>query len=514
MIAVLAAGPAPGQEVFEVPIELELPDAPLVLDLDNASLEVVLDAEAVPVLRALGGSDNDSSGTALAVSDNGTIVVRRAGSQGEPPDGAPAGAPGDVPRPRLRLELVFDPERRLDILGSDLTVAIEGPPVVEIEGEEDEDEDEDEEDEDEDEDDEGEDEEDESEGEDEDEAPAPVEPVIAHHLFLEIAGSSVNLIGVEGASVTAIESYVHASGTHGMLALALEGGTVEIEGHQGAIGFTGRDGEVTLTDTLGQGTIALTGGSLLVRGGSGQLDGTLDEALLRLDGWRGSMVVAGSGARVEARALPGTRMEIKGAGHEVAIEDLQGSIVADLSGGSLTASQLRGQAQIKARNGADVAIQGFEGRPHLDLDDSSAHVVDVRGQLTAAIRGGRLEIDGVQRLDLVATDAEIVAGRLESLTKAEITDSQLDLDLSELRHDPGLTLRGSTDARVRLSTPCSVKLAEARLLRGGTDVTGCDLHSQTVRRRSFESRSLDGRRRVTLNVTLGDRSTLEVEGVP
>ena len=83
---------------------------------------------------------------------------------------------------------------------------------------------------------------------------------------------------------------------------------------------------------------------------------------------------------------------------------------------------------------------------------------------------------------MVATRAEVVAGRVQHLNKIEVTDSLLDLDLTEIRQNPALTLRGSTEARVKLQTPCTVKMGEAELLSGQADVTGCDLHSQTLRR--------------------------------
>ncbi len=511
---VLGVVSAPAQEVFEVPIELELPAAPLMIDLDNASLEVLLEARALPVLRAFPGSPRAASGAALAVTDDGRIVVRRA----EPPAGAPS--------PRLRLELVVDPGLRLQVGGSDLEITVEGR-QDDQEDEDDEEDDGDEEDDEDDgddgddgddegEDDEGEDDEGEDDDDDEDDEDdeAQPEPAVETQLSFELTGSSVDLAGVEAASLTAVSSYVHARGTRGTLILALDGSTVEIEGHQGAVELTGGDNEVTLGDVLGRSTIALTGGSLIVRGGSGHLAGRLDDALLRLEGGLGSVVVEGRGMTVEARSLPAARLEIKGEGHEIALDELEGSVVADLSGGSLAASQLRGQATITARAGTDVTMDGIVGRSTLNLEDSSARLSGVAGQVTAELRGSRLELDGVQRLELAAAGSEISAAGLKVLGKVEAADSQLDLDLSEMRSNPSLRLRGSTDARVRLKSPCSVKLGEVELLGGGAQVSGCELHSQTLNRTRHDRQGLDGRQRVVLTVTLGEDSTLEVEGTP
>ncbi len=476
LIVLLAAGPAPAQEVFEVPIELELPDAPLVVALDDASLEVVLKAGTVPVLRALGDSEDGASSAALAITDSGTIEVRRAER-----------AHGDARKPRLRLELVFTPGRRLQVTGSDLDVSVEVVPVAE------------------------------SDRVEEDEGAArPVAPAIGNQLFLEVTRSSVNLFGVVGPRISATDSFVHASGTRGQLILVLAGGTVESEEHQGAVDLSGRGSEVVLSDTVGRVKLALIDGSLNVRGGSGNLDGSLNDAQLRVDGRRGSIIVAGSRARVEARDMIGANIEIKGGGHEVTIDELQGAVIADLSGGSLTVSELRGQATITARAGAEVTIDGVVGRPTLNLTDSSANVVDVVGQLSAEVRRGSLEVDDVQRLELVARGAEIVASRLETLTKAEITSSQVDLDLQGLKHNPNLTLMGSTQARVRMHTPCSVKTGAGRLFTADITVSGCDVQNKTIkgRRKQMGRRGLDGQKKRTLNVLLKDGSTLEVDGVP
>ena len=88
LIAAAVAAPLVAQEVppqagirgiFELPVDLDLPAAPVVLDLDNASVDVALDAAAAAVLRARGPSGKNATGLSLAVDwDAGTMVVRRA----------------------------------------------------------------------------------------------------------------------------------------------------------------------------------------------------------------------------------------------------------------------------------------------------------------------------------------------------------------------------------------------------------------------------------------------------
>ena len=56
------------------------------------------------------------------------------------------------------------------------------------------------------------------------------------------------------------------------------------------------------------------------------------------------------------------------------------------------------------------------------MQGGSTRLVDLRGQIHASVYDGRLEIDGAQQLDLVTQRAEVVAGRLERLGKAQIAD--------------------------------------------------------------------------------------------
>ena len=522
LTATIAAGPAPAQETFEVPADLELQDVPLVIDLDVASLEIVLDPNATPTLRALSAPASgapaagapDAPRPALAVSsDGGIMVVRRV------PDEA---GEATAVSPRLILELVHHPASRLQVFGSELDIVVTGQRAELEDTRADEDEaevgdqnDEDDVDEDEDGDDEDDDEEDGDEQEAGAAAVALFDPEDPHRRFFDLAASDIDLIGVEGTSVRAVESYLHATGTRGRLTLAFESGTADITGHRGTLELTSLDSEITLSESVGRVASAITGGSLIAKGGSGQLNGRFIDALLRVEGWRaGRFVVAGIGATVEARGFAGVRLELRGDGLDVALDDLQGHLLAELAGGSFTAGQVAGPFEVKARDGAELSIDGVQGQPTLTLENSSARLVDVAGTLKVNVRGGRLDVDGAQRLDLAAANADVVAGRFKRLIKADLTDSRVDLDLWELASQPRLSLRGATEARVRLRTPCTVKLGEVDLLAGRADVTGCELHSQSLRRTRQERRGVSGNRRIVLTATLSEDSTLEVEGAP
>ena len=77
LISVLGAAQATSQDVFDLPVELTPPEAPLAFELDNAVVEVVLDPEAsFPSLRARSMSEGGVA-TALAAVTLGEKVVLR-----------------------------------------------------------------------------------------------------------------------------------------------------------------------------------------------------------------------------------------------------------------------------------------------------------------------------------------------------------------------------------------------------------------------------------------------------
>ncbi len=490
LLLALATGTASAQEIFEVPIELELPVASLVFGLDSAILDVVIEDGAVPVLRAFGGTEG-AAGAEFAITDSGTVLtVHRPEDLSEP-------------IPRLRFELTFPLGHPLDIKGLDLDVTVAARAVVSTGFEDD------------DEDDRGDSEDDEADGEG-DSVAQPVAVAPSHLLSLTITDSNADLSGISSANLNVTRSFVHTADTRGHLALALEGTTFEAEGHQGAVDLSSRDSEVALDEVIGQVQPALIGGSLTVRGGAGVIKGQFDDALLRVDRRKGQITIAGSGATIEGLDLIGSRVDIKGGGHDLRLDDVRGSVLADMTGGSISVGQLRGATTITARDGTEISLENVVGNPKLNLFDCSTTLIDVTGQASVEVRRGRLELDEVQRLSLVASGAEIIGSGLEGLTKLEATNSQLDLDLQKVKQNPSLTLRGSTSARVRLQAPCTVKMGEARLLSAGANVNGCDVNSKAVnvRRKRFERRGLSGQRRTILNVKMVQGSTLDVEGVP
>ena len=310
LLNVLAPGLALAQEVFEVPIELELPVASLVFGLDSAILDVVIEDGAAPVLRAFGGSEG-ATGAEFAITDSGTVLtVHR-----------PEDASDQVPR--LRFELTFPLGHPLDIKGLDLDLTVVGRAVVSTGFEDDDD----------DETDDSEDDEGDDEGDEEDENPAqPVGVAPSHLLSLTITDSNADLSGLSSTNVNATRSFVHTADTRGHLALALEGATFEVEGHQGAVDLSSRESEVALDEVVGQVQPALIGGSLTVRGGAGVINGQFDDALLRIDRRKGQVTIAGTGATVEGIDLIGSRVDIKGGGHDLRLDDVKGSIIADITG--------------------------------------------------------------------------------------------------------------------------------------------------------------------------------------
>ena len=124
----------------------------------------------------------------------------------------------------------------------------------------------------------------------------------------------------------------------------------------------------------------------------------------------------------------------------------------------------------------------------------------------------RLEVDGARQLQVHATQSEVHLRGIERLNRLQAADSQVDLDLTEIRHDPSLELTGTTEAQVELKIPCYFQMDRTQLLSSQVEVNGCGLWGESHRRNRLDRRGLDGNRRVVLTARLTEDATLEVDG--
>lgn len=465
--ACLAPRPA---AAVPLPLAMNLEGGPVALVLWGADVSVRVDPEAVPALVARWQPEGAHGEEVELLVDKGETRLGRPAAEA---------APGAKPR-RLRVELVVRPGQPVRIEGQGLTISADGsaaPPARMSPGE-----------------------------------PGPV------WLELAVEGSQVNAAGVDGLQARARDGWMRLDATSGVVVLEVEGGGLEVHGHTGTIQLTGLGGELTVADVTGVLQASLIGGTLDVQDGAGTATAQLRQAGARFAGWQGPMSIdaQGSGVEVRASGTPEGEIELVGKAAEVVLENLTGTVSARLEGGSLLASGLDGEARIEAQNETQVTVAGFRGAASLTLrGGATAGVKDFAGQLKAEVAEGRLTIDQVARLELTAQRSEVTATGVAALGRVEVTDVRLELDLSAVHGDVRLVLRGSTEARARLPTPCIVRALGATSFDGSQlEVTGCDQNAPGQGAKTAALRRTYGGQAMVLTANLDATARLEVEGAP
>ncbi|MEM7349931.1 MAG: hypothetical protein AAF657_03940 [Acidobacteriota bacterium] len=502
----LAVGLTPATaEVFELPVELELVEGPVALELHDAVLDIVLRPGEVSVLWARPlTADKPVVADLEVLDDGGELLVRR-----------PPVAEGPVQR--LQVELVIDPRWPLQVTGTELDIAVDaGADSGDDEDEEDDEveEEDEEDDEDEENDEDFDNEEDEvPDREREGRVPATMQDLVP---ILAVEKSSLNLVGLRGARVEAVDSFVRVERGTGTLRLQLTGGTTEVDDYQGILELSARDSEIWLDETRGNVNLSVQGGSLVLRRGIGRCDGEVDDAQVQLETWRGPVDLQARGSTIEARSTVASPFKLGGEDLVVTLQDTRGSLEFNLRGGTVSSNGTQGQLRLEVSEDAEVAFDALRGSVVANLRAGAVgRFVGVNGLVRAEVHGSRFEVQGAQRLQLQASQADLTLSDLQQIAFSELTDTRLDLDLTTIRHpNPTLILEGRSEARVRLKSPCSVEIEGAEGSFVDADVSGCLVHTERRARQGTNSRGLDGNFRVVLKAKISDESTLEVEGVP
>lgn len=468
-------------EDYGPPEEISLDYPAVEIDLWYAEVGITLDPETEAILRFRRPTEVEARVDELSLTaEQGMVVLRR-------PEMA------DGREYRLKVEVMMRPDQKLRLVGKALLIRIEHPDGLKEEN-------------------------DERPGlplGKEDHEVAIPSPGVGLEILIE--DSEAQLTGVDGALVEATATWLRCERTRGALNLTLEGGRAEIRSHRGRLHLDMADGDAVLSQIRG-GPLhwQLRGGSLDLRGGHGSSNGTAREAVVVVDGWRGPMSMTGSDSTLEARDLEGGdgALTLRGRDLQALIEQIHGSVVANLAGGQLSAAALRGGVRLDADHGADVDLRDLSGQVIVGLKNGAgAELREVTGQLRVEVQDGRLEADRIAHLTLSGARAEIQASRVQQLTRLEVTDSELDLDLTTVAHDPTIHLRGRSSARLQLSSPCVVKVVGPEALVGhDVWVSGCDLRAPGQPTRSAAPIRRYGRRPVTLTARISEQATLEVEG--
>ncbi len=474
LVCVLLSTPA---AAVPLPLAMNLEGGPVTLRLWGADVWVRVDPQAPPSLVARWQPEGAHGEEIELLLEAGETRIGRPAATAEP--GAPK------PR-RLRVEVVARPGQLVRIEGQALTVNADGGGV-----------------------------------------PAPASAASAKQaaadtgvlgLALAVEGSQVSVAGFEGLEAKVKDGWTRLDAMQGRLSLEVEGGGLELRGHLGSIEASGQGAEMTLAGVGGDVQAVLVGGSLDVQDGTGSLTAQVREASARIAGWQGPMSIRAETAGVEIRGsetMDG-RIDLSGLATQVFLEEVRGSATVRLEGGSVAMTGYEGEAKVEAQADAQVTVSGFRGALALQLrGGASAGAKEIAGNLTVEMADGRLQVDQTGRLEVTAQRSEVTAAGITELGRVEVTDGRLDLDLSELHGDPRVVLRGTTEARVRLSTPCIVRAIGAVAFDGSQlEVTACDQNATGQGSRTAALRRTYGGQAVVLTANLDATARLEVEGEP
>jgi hypothetical protein len=473
VLSMLAAATFAGA-VEKLPLERELPVAPVEIELDDCWIEVRLEADAVPSLRAQVTPGAEGDQASLEVSERGGQVrIARAPTD----DGAAL--------PTLTLELVLDRTQSIQVRGTRLGVAVRGaagpePEVADAKA-----------------------------GTDE-----PAAAVAAAHRF-ELTDSELQLWGAPAITVTGNNTVVYSENGAGAVVAELTLGSLTLRGQQGSLQLTSTDSESTIENLQGDITFSLTGGGLDVRDGEGRIQGTSQGGMVATSGWEGDISVTGTEATVALREGRGGQTKIIAEDSNVTLDGIDGTLIIQLKGGQLTADRLSGTAKISGSQSGRFSLQDSDGTLDLTLrDESSGEVVDVSGTLNAQVTDGSLDISGAHIVNLTAERSEVTVANIRRLAKLTVHRSEVELDLREAQ-DRALNLRvpDEADFTVYLPSPCRVQLQGGTGTSQGLDVSGCELQLEHLGRwKTAGRRDLEGRRPFLLTATLAPAGQLRVRG--
>jgi hypothetical protein len=458
----------------QLPLQRELPVAPIELELDDCWIEVRLEADVVPSLRAQvtpGAEDDQAS---LEVSERGGQVrIARAPAD----DGA---AP-----PTLTLELVLDRTQSIQVRGTRLGVAVRDAAGPEPTGPQ------------------------AAAGKDE-----PAAAVATAHRF-ELTDSELQLWGASAITVTGNNTVVYSENGAGAVVAELTLGSLTLRSQQGSLQLTSTDSESTIENLEGDITFLITGGGIDVRDGEGRIQGTSQGGMVATSGWEGDINVNGAEATVALREGRGGQVRIIAEDSNVTLDGLDGAVIIQLEGGQLSADRLSGTAKISGSRSGQLSLRDSDGTLDLTLrEESSGDVVDVSGTLNARVTDGSLHIAGAHIVNLTAERSEVTVANIRRLAKFNAQRSEIELDLREAQ-DRTLNLRvpDDVDFTVYLPSPCRVQLQGGTGTSQGLDVSGCELQLEQLGRwKGAGRRDMEGRRPFMLTATLAPTGQLRVRG--
>ncbi|MEE4274196.1 MAG: hypothetical protein V2I67_21160 [Thermoanaerobaculales bacterium] len=471
VITVCLASPAvSAQETF--PDEIELPQSPLVVNLNDATVRVLADADAAPILRWR-RLHRDAPGAAeLSVfQDGAAVVIERTPL----PEGERAAA--------LLVEIVASPESSVAVFGANLDLTVERTAVVETPALD-------------------------------IEPPGNLAP--DGPIELQLADSRIELQGAAQLSATLHDCETTVRNGEGDHEIAVFGGRLQEVNHRGKLILRSENADVTTEGGRGRLELSAAGGSVELRAANYRFTiEVTDSGLQIIDAkGRGSIVAVDTSAD-----LRDTRFEhfsLTSSMSHMTASQVRGKATITLDGGSLTMDEGEGELTATTQNGATFEVADHLGNLRVNVhDDSRAIIQEVNGEVTLTVRLGEASVVQAKSLALNARGSWVTASGIRRLSSMEAFQSEVDLDLTELA-DNAVTLAVQTESRVRVSveTPCRVHaqgLASSQASQ--VDVRGCELQlGRAGRWATRRVRGIDGRPPITVTAKVADTAELIVEG--
>ena len=479
-LALLAAGPALAT-VHELPFELPLEPAPIVVVIDDSQVDVIVEAGAQPMVRARVAPGSAGAPPALDVGRVGDRVRI-----------APAIAEAAGESATVILEITLDPTQSLLVTGARLSVAVGNPPRP----------------------------------------PASPRPPAGRaggdaeggepqaetsSQRYELTDSELFTGGAAATSVVARNTVVHVEDGAGDLDVDLNLGSLSVRRHAGSLRLASIDAESTVEDLEGVVDFTLEGGSLELGSGRGPVQGKSTRGFVACNRWTGSVSLTGDDASFELRDSQVEPLRFTTKSSDVRIDGLRGSVFAQLEGGELAGESLVGPLDVAATAAAGVEVIDHDGPLTVAArDDASAELSEIGGLVTANLDRATMTLTGADNLNLTAKGSRVTASGLGRLSNCVATSSELNLDLSGV-DERTLDLRvtdGST-VEVTLRAPCQVQLRESAAASQQVDVTGCEFQLQSTGRwRGGMRRDAEGRPPFLLTAKVAATGLLRVRGGP
>lgn len=475
---ILLSRPCLAQSIFDLPTEIPIETQGVELILNDARVEITVDAEARPHLAATIGSKNPDAFASLeaGLSLGTTTRFSRPVIEGQVPT--------------IVVTVSLTPDQALAIDGQNIDLSItkldQHLDAAEPSG-----------------------------GEGQSQAPPSAAAPAATSTMVRLIDSSFSAHNLGGMALASTGGTNTLGNTTGALVLELTDADVFVRDHRGPVTVNAVDSSVTLEGTRGRITLDTESGFVTAVGGMADVLGTVNNTQVDLDGVEKTIRLTGKGASIRVSNAPRNTLQLNGSDLRITLNSIGGAVNSTLTGGSIVGDRIGGRVDLRLSNGAAADFRDAQSDFALNLTaGSSARLDGVTGHLRVQLDDSDLDVARLRSLELVARGGSVIGNEIGSLSKIEISGSTVELILPDIQGQPAMTLKNGASAWVQLPSPCRVQAkAPKGMISDQVRASGCQLVFDGARKGGLR-RGLDGRKPVTFVATVDESSTLEVEGYP